>query len=98
MRCIKHARAIWARAVTPVVVDDNTPRSRPLSVPTIRGGSSQSLKRNSGRTKRPTMSLGPALASPSTLNTPLHTLSGTAFAMASAVDNIVLKVPGPRTV
>ena len=30
--------------------------------------------------------LGPAHASPSTLNTPLHTLSCTAFSIASAVD------------
>eukprot|EP00964_Phaeocystis_antarctica_P028205 scaffold15906_cov21-Phaeocystis_antarctica.AAC.1 len=30
------------------------------------------------------MSLGPALASPSTLNTPLHTLNCRAFAIASA--------------
>ena len=42
--------------------------------------------------------MGPALASPSTLNTPLHTLNCTAFAIASAADNIVLKGPGPRAV
>ena len=35
---------------------------------------------------------------PSTLHTPLHTLNCTAFAIASAVDNIVPKVPGPRAV
>ena len=32
--------------------------------------------------------LGPAHASPSTLNTPLHTLNCTAFAIASAADNM----------
>ena len=42
--------------------------------------------------------LAPALASPSTLNTPPHTLNCTAFAIASAVDNIVPKGPGPRAV
>ena len=45
-----------------------------------------------------TMSLGPAPASPSTLNTPLHTLNCTAFTIASAADNIALKGPGPRAV
>ena len=35
------------------------------------------------------MSLGPALASPSTLNTPHHTLSCTAIAIASAADDIL---------
>ena len=35
---------------------------------------------------------------PSTLHTPLHTLNCTAFAIASAVDNIVPQVPGPRAV
>ena len=42
------------------------------------------------------MSLELALASPSTLNTPLHTLSCTAFSIASAVDDVALKVPGPH--
>ena len=42
--------------------------------------------------------LGPALASPSTLNTPLHTLNCTAFASASAADNILPTGPGPRAV
>ena len=35
---------------------------------------------------------------PSTLHTPLHTLNCTAFAIASAVDNIVPKGAGPRAV
>ena len=58
----------------------------------------RSKKGSLAETKKPTMSLGPALASPSTLNTPFHTLSCTAFAIASAVDEIALKVPGPRAV
>ena len=36
--------------------------------------------------------MGPALASPSTLNTPLHTLNCTAFAFASAADKSCPKV------
>ena len=35
---------------------------------------------------------------PSTLHNPLHTLNCTAFAIASAVDNIVPKGAGPRAV
>ena len=45
-----------------------------------------------------TLSLGPALAGPSTLNTLLHALNCTAFASASAADNIFPKGPGPRAV
>ena len=45
-----------------------------------------------------TLSLGPALAGPSTLNTQLHALNCTAFASASAADNILPKGPGPRAV
>ena len=43
-------------------------------------------------------SLRPALASPSTLNTPLHALNCTAFTSASAADNILPTGPGPRAV
>ena len=50
------------------------------------------------RVQRTAWLLGLALASPSTLNTPPHTLNCTAFAIASAVDNIVPKGPGPRAV
>ena len=39
-----------------------------------------------------------ALASPSTLNTPLHTLNFTAFAIASQAENILPTGPSPRAV
>ena len=45
-----------------------------------------------------TLSLGPALAGPSTLNARLHALNCTAFASASTADNILPKGPGPRAV
>ena len=45
-----------------------------------------------------TLSLGPALAGPSTLNPLLHALNCTAFASASAADNILPTGPGPRAV
>ena len=42
--------------------------------------------------------LGPALASPSTLNTLFHTLNYAAFAIAIAADNNVPGHPRPRAV
>ena len=50
------------------------------------------------RARKARCRLGRAPASPSTLNTPLHTLNCTAFTIASAADNVVLKGPSPRAV
>ena len=84
------------RRMTPLQAVHRIPD--PPSVRTIRGAANNSILGVAGQKTLKAMSLGPALASPSTLNTPHHTLSCTAFAMASAADNIVLKGPGPRAV
>ena len=70
----------------------------PPSVRTNRGAAHNSILGVAGQKTLKAMSLGPALASPSTLNTPLHTLSCTAFSIASPVDYIALKVPGPHAI
>ena len=44
------------------------------------------------------IALGLALASPSTLNTPLHTLSSELYGIASAAVNQQPEDPGPRVV
>ena len=70
-----------------------TPHSRPPSSSHKSGGRQQHLIRcfwhSSKKPQQRCSRLGPVLASPSTLNTPFHTLNYTAFAIAIAADNNV---------
>ena len=66
-----------------------------------RGGRQERLIRVFWQSKKTTTAmprLGPAHASPSTLNTLFHTLNYTAFAIASGADDNVPKVARPRAV
>ena len=83
------------------LLDNSPPHSRPQTSSDNSGGRQERLIRRLEASKKPTTAmprLGPAHASPSTLNTLFHTLSCTAFSIASAAVDNRPKDPAPTVV